>query len=63
MILKVLVMLAVVPVFDDVEDLRIEGLEAPQADGAAAPIRFTRVRDSVKASTLASRDPWNGTYT
>ena len=34
-------------VFDDVEDLRIEGLEAPQADGGAAPIRLTRVRGDV----------------
>lgn len=34
-------------VFDDVEDLRIEGLEAPQADGGAPPIRFTRVRGDV----------------
>jgi len=34
-------------VFDDVEELRIDRLEAPQAGGAAAPIRFTQVRSAV----------------
>lgn len=34
-------------VLDDVDGLRIEGLEAPQAEAAAAPIRLTNVRDAV----------------
>jgi len=34
-------------VFDDVEDLQIDGLDVPQPDGAAAPIRLTCVRGAV----------------
>lgn len=34
-------------VFEDVEDLRIDGLDVPQADGAAAPVRFAQVRKAV----------------
>jgi len=33
-------------VFDDVEGLRIEGLQAAQADGAAPAVRLTRVREA-----------------